>query len=106
VAWLETYLVKFAGTVVMVTHDRYFLNNVTAWILELEGGRAFPYEGNYERWLDQKQRRWRMPTARWNRAASCSNRNWLVRLNPPAARPRASAAEALRRTGGADCGSA
>src|ERR1035437_3276632 len=55
VAWLETYLVKFSGTVVMVTQDRYFLNNVTAWILELEGGRAYPYEGNYERWLDQKQ---------------------------------------------------
>ncbi len=55
VAWLETYLVKFAGTVVMVTHDRYFLNNVTKWILELEGGRAYPYEGNYERWLEQKQ---------------------------------------------------
>ena len=55
VAWLETYLTKFTGTLVVVTHDRYFLNNVTKWILELEGGAAFPYKGNYESWLEQKQ---------------------------------------------------
>ena len=55
VAWLETYLRKFPGTLVVVTHDRYFLNNVTGWILELDNGRAFPYKGNYEAWLDQKQ---------------------------------------------------
>ena len=55
VAWLETYLKKFKGTTVVVTHDRYFLNNVTGWILEMDGGHAFPFEGNYERWLDQKQ---------------------------------------------------
>jgi len=55
VEWLETYLKKFPGTLVVVTHDRYFLNNVTEWILELDGGRAFPFKGNYERWLDQKQ---------------------------------------------------
>ncbi len=55
VAWLETYLKKFKGTVVVVTHDRYFLNNVTGWILELEGGHAYPYQGNYESWLEQKQ---------------------------------------------------
>ncbi len=55
VAWLEQYLKKFKGTVIVVTHDRYFLNNVTAWILEMEGGRTYPFEGNYERWLDQKQ---------------------------------------------------
>jgi sulfate-transporting ATPase len=55
VAWIETYLKKFAGTLVVVTHDRYFLNNVTEWILELDGGRAYPYKGNYESWLDQKQ---------------------------------------------------
>ena len=54
VAWLETYLTKFPGTLVVVTHDRYFLNNVTAWILELDGGRAYPFQGNYERWLEQK----------------------------------------------------
>jgi len=55
VAWLEAYLQKFKGTVVVVTHDRYFLNNVTAWILEMDGGHAYPYKGNYEQWLEQKQ---------------------------------------------------
>ena len=53
--WLEAYLKKYAGTLVVVTHDRYFLSNVTEWILELENGRALPYKGNYERWLEQKQ---------------------------------------------------
>lgn len=56
-AWLETYLKKFTGTLVVVTHDRYFLSNVTEWILELENSRAIPYKGNYERWLEQKQER-------------------------------------------------
>ncbi|OGV67662.1 MAG: energy-dependent translational throttle protein EttA [Lentisphaerae bacterium RIFOXYC12_FULL_60_16] len=55
VAWIETYLKQFAGTLIVVTHDRYFLNNVTEWILELDGGRAYPYKGNYESWLEQKQ---------------------------------------------------
>jgi sulfate-transporting ATPase len=55
VAWLETYLKNFKGTLIVVTHDRYFLSNVTEWILELDSGRAFPYKGNYEAWLEQKQ---------------------------------------------------
>ena len=55
VAWIEAYLKKFKGTLVVVTHDRYFLNNVTEWILELDSGRAYPYKGNYESWLEQKQ---------------------------------------------------
>ena len=55
VAWLEEYLKRYAGTLVVITHDRYFLNNVTEWILELDAGRAFPYKGNYEAWLSQKQ---------------------------------------------------
>ncbi|MBP7830457.1 MAG: energy-dependent translational throttle protein EttA [Kiritimatiellae bacterium] len=55
VAWLETHLKQFPGTLVVVTHDRYFLNNVTEWILELEGGHTYPYKGNYEAWLAQKQ---------------------------------------------------
>ncbi len=55
VAWIETYLKNFKGTLVVVTHDRYFLNNVTEWILELDNGRAYPYKGNYESWLEQKQ---------------------------------------------------
>ena len=55
VAWLEEYLKRFAGTLIVVTHDRYFLSNVTEWILELQSGRAYPYKGNYEAWLEQKQ---------------------------------------------------
>jgi len=55
VAWLETYLKGFKGSLIVVTHDRYFLSNVTEWILELDNGRAYPYKGNYEAWLQQKQ---------------------------------------------------
>ncbi|HMP72023.1 MAG TPA: energy-dependent translational throttle protein EttA [Kiritimatiellia bacterium] len=55
VAWIEAFLKSFKGTIVVVTHDRYFLNNVTEWILELDAGRGFPYKGNYESWLEQKQ---------------------------------------------------
>src|SRR5713226_1902488 len=57
VAWLERHLAEYKGTVVAVTHDRYFLDNVTGWILELDRGRGIPYEGNYSSWLDQKRRR-------------------------------------------------
>lgn len=57
VAWLERYLKEYSGTVVMVTHDRYFLDNVTGWILELDRGQGIPYEGNYSSWLAQKQKR-------------------------------------------------
>jgi sulfate-transporting ATPase len=57
VAWLEKTLRDFAGTVIVVTHDRYFLENVTNWILELERGRGYPFEGNYSSWLDQKRKR-------------------------------------------------
>ncbi len=57
VAWLERFLHDFAGTVVAVTHDRYFLDNVAGWILELDRGRGIPFEGNYSSWLEQKQAR-------------------------------------------------
>src|SRR3954468_874960 len=57
VAWLERYLAEFKGTVVAVTHDRYFLDNVAGWILELDRGHGIPYEGNYTSWLDQKRTR-------------------------------------------------
>lgn len=57
VAWLERFLADFPGTVVAVTHDRYFLDNVAGWILELDRGRGIPYEGNYTGWLEQKQKR-------------------------------------------------
>ena len=57
VAWLERYLAEFPGTVVAVTHDRYFLDNVAGWILDLDRGAGIPYEGNYSSWLDQKRTR-------------------------------------------------
>jgi energy-dependent translational throttle protein EttA len=57
VAWLERFLQNYAGTVVLITHDRYFLDNVVGWILELDRGQALPYEGNYSSWLEQKQKR-------------------------------------------------
>ena len=57
VAWLERFLEEYTGTVVAVTHDRYFLDNVAGWILELDRGRGIPYEGNYSGWLVQKQKR-------------------------------------------------
>ncbi|MGP1395752.1 MAG: ATP-binding cassette domain-containing protein, partial [Inquilinaceae bacterium] len=57
VAWLERFLADYAGTVVMITHDRYFLDNVTGWILELDRGRGIPYEGNYSAYIEQKRKR-------------------------------------------------
>ena len=57
VAWLEHHLHEYAGTVVAITHDRYFLDNVAGWILELDRGEGIPWEGNYSSWLEQKQNR-------------------------------------------------
>src|SRR2546423_13170329 len=57
VAWLERFLAEYKGTVVAVTHDRYFLDNVAGWILELDRGRGIPFQGNYSSWLEQKQAR-------------------------------------------------
>ncbi len=57
VGWLEQFLAQFQGTVVAVTHDRYFLDNVAGWILELDRGKGIPYQGNYSSWLEQKQAR-------------------------------------------------
>ncbi|MCL2505606.1 MAG: energy-dependent translational throttle protein EttA [Alphaproteobacteria bacterium] len=57
IAWLQTFLLNYTGSVVMVTHDRYFLDNVTGWILELDRAKGIPYEGNYTAWLEQKQKR-------------------------------------------------
>lgn len=58
VAWLEHYLAKFPGTVIAITHDRYFLDNVAGWILELDRGEGIPWKGNYSSWLEQKDRRY------------------------------------------------
>ena len=58
--WLESHLRNYPGAILIVTHDRYFLDNVTGWILELDRGRGIPYEGNYSSWLGQKQKRLRL----------------------------------------------
>src|SRR5689334_6613869 len=57
VAWLERFLGEYKGTVVAVTHDRYFLDNVAGWILELDRGHGIPWRGNYSSWLEQKEKR-------------------------------------------------
>ena len=74
VAWLERHLRDYAGTVVAVTHDRYFLDNVAGWILELDRGRGIPYEGNYSGWLEQKQKRLAAGGAPGGRTASARSR--------------------------------
>ncbi|PLA74300.1 energy-dependent translational throttle protein EttA [Hydrogenovibrio sp. SC-1] len=60
IAWLERFLLEFSGTVVAITHDRYFLDNAAQWILELDRGQGIPYEGNYSSWLEQKEKRLEM----------------------------------------------
>jgi ATP-binding cassette ChvD family protein len=57
IAWLQKHLIEYAGTILIVTHDRYFLDDITGWILELDRGRGIPYEGNYSSWLEQKAKR-------------------------------------------------
>jgi energy-dependent translational throttle protein EttA len=92
VAWLERYLAEFPGTVVAVTHDRYFLDNVAGWILELDRGAGIPYEGNYSSWLEQKRTR----LATEEKQASAKQRTlereleW-VRLSPRARQSKSKA---------------
>ena len=89
VAWLETYLKQFSGTIVVVTHDRYFLQNVTEWILEMDGGRGYPYKGNYESWLVQKQEQAeREAKAQASRQKLLQQELMWVRMNPGARRTR------------------
>ncbi|KAF0675282.1 energy-dependent translational throttle protein EttA [Profundibacterium mesophilum] len=57
IAWLQNHLIEYKGTILVVTHDRYFLDDITGWILELDRGRGVPYEGNYSAWLEQKSKR-------------------------------------------------
>jgi sulfate-transporting ATPase len=92
VAWLERHLAEYEGAVVAVTHDRYFLDNVAGWILELDRGRGLPYEGNYSSWLEQKQARLaqeeKQEKARQRTIAS--ELEW-VRENPKGRRKKAKA---------------
>src|SRR5881409_1256381 len=89
VAWLERHLHDYKGTVVAITHDRYFLDNVTGWILELDRGRGIPYQGNYSSWLEQKQQRLAQEEKKDSARQRTIEREleW-VRLNPGARRSK------------------
>jgi energy-dependent translational throttle protein EttA len=89
VAWLERHLHDYKGTVVAITHDRYFLDNVTGWILELDRGRGIPYQGNYSSWLEQKQQRLAVEEKKDSARQRTIEREleW-VRLNPGARRSK------------------
>ncbi len=85
VAWLEHHLQQYAGTVIAVTHDRYFLDNVAGWILELDRGEGIPWKGNYSSWLEQKQERLRVEQKQESRKQQTLQREleW-IRMSPRA----------------------
>jgi sulfate-transporting ATPase len=92
VAWLERHLAEYRGTIVAVTHDRYFLDNVAGWILELDRGRGIPYEGNYSSWLEQKQARLAAEErAEKGRARTIAAELEWVRTNPKGRRTKSKA---------------
>ena len=83
VGWLERFLDEYPGTVVAVTHDRYFLDNVAGWILELDRGKGIPYQGNYSSWLEQKEKRLQVEEKKAsNRQKALSHELEWVRMNP------------------------
>jgi energy-dependent translational throttle protein EttA len=92
VEWLEQFLVRFAGTVVAVTHDRYFLDNAAEWILELDRGHGIPWKGNYSSWLEQKQERLKQEESQESarRKALNTELEW-VRQNPKARQAKSKA---------------
>ena len=83
VGWLEQHLQRYAGTVIAVTHDRYFLDNVAGWILELDRGKGIPYRGNYSSWLDQKEKRLTSEASRESQRLKtlAREREW-INMNP------------------------
>ena len=92
VAWLERFLEKFPGTVIAVTHDRYFLDNVAGWILELDRGHGIPWEGNYSSWLEQKEQRLEIEEKQEvARQKSIRTELEWVRSNPKARRAKSKA---------------
>jgi ATP-binding cassette ChvD family protein len=95
VAWLERFLADYKGTVVAVTHDRYFLDNVAGWILELDRGRGIPFQGNYSSWLEQKQER----LAQEEKQESARRRTLARELEWVRASPRARHAKSKARLG-------
>jgi len=85
VAWLEHHLAAFSGTIVAITHDRYFLDNVAQWILELDRGEGIPWEGNYSSWLEQKQERLRVEEkSQSNRQKTLERELDWIRMSPRA----------------------
>jgi sulfate-transporting ATPase len=92
VAWLEQHLAEYKGTIVAVTHDRYFLDNVAGWILELDRGKGIPYEGNYSSWLEQKQKRLAQEerTEQGRQRTIAAELEW-VRTNPKGRRTKSKA---------------
>lgn len=92
VGWLEQYLAKFPGTVIAVTHDRYFLDNVAGWILELDRGEGIPWKGNYSSWLDQKDKRTSQEQKEQGRRQKTLEREleW-IRMSPKARQAKAKA---------------
>src|SRR2546427_1567988 len=93
VAWLERFLKDYPGTVVAITHDRYFLDNVAGWILELDRGAGIPWEGNYSSWLDQKKAR----LAQEEKAESARQRSLARELDWVRMAPRARHAKSKAR---------
>jgi ATP-binding cassette ChvD family protein len=92
VSWLEHHLHQYPGTVIAVTHDRYFLDNVAGWILELDQGRGLPWKGNYSSWLEQKQERLRQETRTQDRRQKTLQREleW-IRMTPKARQAKSKA---------------
>ncbi len=104
VAWLEHYLHNYHGTVILITHDRYFLDNVTGWILELEKGRGIPWKGNYASWLEQKEERLRLEgkTASKRRKNLQKELEWMQKAAPQRrlrSKARLKSLDALRESG-------
>ena len=88
VAWLERYLQEYPGCVILVTHDRYFLDNITEWTLELDRGQGVPYKGNYSSWLEQKAKRLAVEKAQEEgRQKTLARELEWIRASPKARRP-------------------
>jgi sulfate-transporting ATPase len=94
VAWLEKHLQHYPGTVIAVTHDRYFLDNVAGWILELDRGYGIPWKGNYSSWLEQKQDRLAKEESRGPAHEDLERELEWIHMSPPRGKPRARRASA------------
>ena len=83
IAWLQQHLIDYKGTILIVTHDRYFLDDITGWILELDRGRGIPYEGNYSSWLEQKAKRLEQEAREDKSRQKHWNANWTGSVRAP-----------------------